>query len=105
MALKLVSAQPRKFENVPVDETFKNLTINEALDHNGANVGFYGAAPAVKPTALTAASAAAPAGGTGASAGAWSTAADRDLAIATINNTQTRLNELETKLRALGLIT
>lgn len=52
---------------------------------------------------LTAAAAAAPAGGVGAAAGGWDTAANRDLAIATINNLRTRLGELETKLKAVGL--
>lgn len=68
-------------------------------------LGFYGAAPSAKPTALTASAAAAPAGGVGAAAGGWDTAANRDAAIATINNLKTRVDELETKLRALGLIT
>jgi hypothetical protein len=55
-------------------------------------------------TALTATSAAAPAGGTGTAAGGWDTAANRDLAIATINNLKTRLDQLETALKALGFL-
>lgn len=54
---------------------------------------------------------AAPAGGTGAAAGGWDTAANRNLAITTINDLrtvvlalQTEHNDLLTKLRAIGLI-
>lgn len=66
--------------------------------------GFFGVTPVQRPAALTAAAAAAPAGGVGAAAGGWDTAANRDAAIATINNLRTRVNELESKLQALGLI-
>lgn len=45
--------------------------------------------------------AAAPAGGTGAAAGAWDTSGNRDLAITTINQTRTLALELQTKLNAL----
>lgn len=70
------------------------------------NVGFFGtAALAAKPTALTGQAATAPAGGVGAAAGAWATAVDRDAAITLINNLRTRVGELETKLRSLGLLT
>ena len=68
-------------------------------------IGFYGATAVAKPTALTATVAAAPAGGTGTAAGAWDTAGNRDLAIATINNLKTRVDQLESKLQALGLLT
>ena len=54
---------------------------------------------------LTATVAAAPAGGTGTAAGGWDTSGNRDLAIATINNLKTRVDQLETKLQALGLLT
>jgi hypothetical protein len=56
------------------------------------------------PAALTASAAAAPAGGTGATAGAYDTAQNRDLMIAQVNNLRTRLNELEDALQALGLL-
>lgn len=70
------------------------------------NVGFFGtSALAAKPTALTAQAAVAPAGGTGTAAGAWDTAGNRDAAITLINNLRTRVGELETKLRSLGLLT
>ena len=74
-------------------------------DGTVARIGFYGATAVVKPTALTATVAAAPAGGTGTAAGAWDTAGNRDLAIATINNLKTRVDQLESKLQALGLLT
>ena len=59
---------------------------------------------ASRPTALTAAVAAAPAGGTGAAAGGWDTAAHRDTAIALLNNLKTRVDEMETKLRSIGAL-
>lgn len=74
-------------------------------DGSVARIGFYGATAVVKPTALTATVAAAPAGGTGTAAGAWDTSGNRDLAIATINNLKTRVDQLETKLQAIGLLT
>lgn len=45
-----------------------------------------------------------PAGGTGAAAGGWDTATNRDTAIATITEIKTQLNDLLTKLRAHGII-
>lgn len=74
-------------------------------DGSVARIGFFGATAVVKPTALTATVAAAPAGGTGTAAGGWDTAGNRDLAIATINNLKTRVDQLESKLQALGLLT
>lgn len=69
-------------------------------------VGFFGtAALAAKPSALTAVTADAPAGGTGTAAGGWDTAAHRDTAIALINNLKTRVGELENRLQSLGLLT
>ena len=74
-------------------------------DGTVARLGFYGVTAVVKPAALTATVGAAPAGGTGTAAGAWDTAGNRDLAIATINNLKTRVDQLESKLQALGLLT
>jgi len=74
-------------------------------DGSVARIGFFGATAVVKPTALTATVASAPAGGTGTAAGGWDTAGNRDLAIATINNLKTRVDQLESKLQALGLLT
>ncbi len=86
-----------------------DTTAREAIRVEGSGtaplIGFYGSAAVAKPTALTATVAAAPAGGTGTAAGAWDTAGNRDLAIATINNLKTRVDQLESKLQALGLLT
>lgn len=46
----------------------------------------------------------APAGGTGAAAGGWDTAANRDLAIAAINETKAQVNLILTALRTAGII-
>lgn len=90
------------------DQNVLNVTMGEAytarLVHYGDTAGFFGATPVARAAALTAAAAASPAGGTGAAAGAWDTAANRNIAIATINNTATRITELETRLRAYGLL-
>ncbi len=77
------------------------------IESDGAapRIGFYGATAVVKPTALTATVSAAPAGGAGTADGGWDTSTNRDLAIATINNLKTRVDQLETKLQALGLLT
>lgn len=45
-----------------------------------------------------------PAGGTGAAAGGWDTATNRDTAIATINEMRTQLNALLTELRNRKII-
>lgn len=71
----------------------------------GTQIGFYTATPVAKAAAPTASAAAAPAGGVGAAAGAYDTAANRDALIALVNNNRTRLIEIETALRNLGLIT
>lgn len=60
--------------------------------------------PVGRGAALTAEPAAAPAGGAGATAGAYDTAANRDAMIVTLNDTRTRLGELEARMQALGLI-
>lgn len=61
--------------------------------------------PTVTVQALTTNPAAAPAGGTGAAAGGWDTAGNRDAAITTINSLRTRVSEIETLLQDLGLLT
>lgn len=53
---------------------------------------------------LTAEPAAAPAGGTGTSAGGWDTAGNRDTAITCINTTRTRVAEIEQRLKDLGIL-
>lgn len=50
---------------------------------------------------MTAAATAAPAGGTGATAGAYDTATNRDTAITCINTNRTRIAELVTDVAAL----
>lgn len=80
-----------------------------------ANISTSQAGPVLKAAAraddATAIPAAAPAGGTGAAAGGWDTAANRDAAIATINglrtnvtNLQAAFNDLLAKLRTAGLL-
>lgn len=69
--------------------------INQFIPNVGA---------AHQPPSLTAVTAAAPAGGTGTAAGGWDTAANRDAAIAQINNLRTRVTQLETALKALGIL-
>lgn len=54
--------------------------------------------------ALTTQVAAAPAGGTGATAGAYDSAANRDIMIAAVNNNRTRIAEIEAVLQKFGLI-
>jgi hypothetical protein len=89
----------------------------------GTTFGVYGVTPATRPTAYTQTYStaskthaaitqlAAPAGGTGAAAGGWSSAANRDLAIASINaarndiaNIKQVLNQVIDDLQALGIL-
>lgn len=60
--------------------------------------------PLTKGSALTAQVAAAPAGGTGATAGAYDSASNRDIMIACVNRNRTRIAELEAVLQAAGLL-
>lgn len=57
------------------------------------------------PDSLTANPAAAPAGGTGATAGAYDTSTNRDAMIATVNALRTRVAEIEAILQDLGAAT
>jgi hypothetical protein len=100
-----------------------NATTGTKIGQSGSKIGFFGLTPVVRPTAITqtyaTASAthanvtqlAAPAGGTGVAAGGWSTAANRDLAIVSINaartdiaNVKQVLNQVIDQLQALGLL-
>jgi len=100
-----------------------NATTGSQIGQSGSKIGFFGVAPVVRPTALTqtysTASAthaavtqlAAPAGGTGIAAGGWSSAANRDLAITSINAARTDIanlknfvNQIVDQLQALGLL-
>jgi uncharacterized protein YciI len=69
------------------------LTAGGPLAHTGTTAGFLGATPVARPASLTAVNAAA--------VGATYTATEQGV----ITNLRTRLNELETKLRDLGLLT
>ena len=57
-----------------------------------------------KNSALSAEPTAAPAGGSGATAGAYDGAANRDIMIDCVNETRTRVAEIETALIAAGLL-
>jgi len=88
-----------------------------------SKIGFFGVTAVVRPTAITQTYATAsathanvtqldaPAGGTGVAAGGWSTAANRNLAIVSINaaradiaNVKQVLNQVIDQLQALGLL-
>lgn len=98
-------------------------TTGSKIGQSTSKIGFFGVTPIVRPSALvqtyaTASathpamvSAAAPAGGTGTAAGGYSTAANRDLMIAAINNLRTDVinlkgfvNQLVDQLQALGIL-
>lgn len=74
-----------------------------ASDGKGA---FFGKTAIVQPASASQAATgpAAPAGGTGAAAGAYDTAANRDLAITLINETRTLVNQMQSDLVALGIL-
>ena len=55
-------------------------------------------------SALTAQAVVAPAGGTGATAGAYDSASNRNAMIAAVNNNRTRIAEIETALQAFGIV-
>lgn len=115
--------------------TMPGPTINDATDitisattgtkigQAGSKIGFYGVAPAVRPTTLTqtystassthaaVTQLAAPAGGTGTAAGGYDTAANRNLAITSINAARTDIanlknfvNQIVDQLQAIGLL-
>ena len=60
--------------------------------------------PPENPGSVTITQLAAPAGGVGAAAGGWDTAANRDLAITSINAARTDIASLRTELQALGVL-
>lgn len=74
-------------------QTFPDVDITGILAHKGASLGFYNVTPVTRPTALTAADAST----------VDTTYGTEESAV--INNLRTRLNELETKLQSLGLLT
>jgi hypothetical protein len=100
-----------------------NSSTGTKIGQAGSKIGFYGVTPAVRPGTLTqtysttstthaaVTQLAAPAGGTGVAAGGWSTAANRDLAITSINAARTDIanlknfvNSIVDQLQALGLL-
>jgi hypothetical protein len=100
-----------------------SATTGTSFGQAGSRIGFFGVTPVVRPTVLTqtyatvnathlaATSLAAPAGGVGVAAGGWSTAANRDAAITSINAIRTDLTNLKDfvnavvdRLQALGLL-
>ena len=68
------------------------IEVDGDLNHDGSKVGFYGTAPATKPTALTAATAET----------IDTTYGEQEKK--TIENLRTRVNQLEEKLKSLGLL-
>jgi len=95
----------------------------EGFDGSGTTLGFYGVAAVARPSAYTQTyatadkthaamtSAAMPAGGTGAAAGAWDTAANRDQAIAEfaalradVIDAKNLINSVIDDLQALGIL-
>lgn len=87
-----------------VNFTFNATTGTKFGTATTQKLAFYNATPVVQQVAITANPAAAPAGGTGTTAGAWDTAANRDAAIVTINDLRTRVSDLETRLKSYGLL-
>lgn len=100
-----------------------NATTGTKIGQSGSKIGFFGVTPVVRPTAITQTYAttssthanvtqiAAPAGGTGATAGAYDTAAHRDAMITSVNaamtdiaNVKQVLNIVIDQLQALGLL-
>lgn len=101
------SGTPRELQFAIEDQTVSDFQVARATANQNA-----GSVPTkignevstVGKPKLTATAAAAPAGGTGAAAGGWDTAPNRDAAIATINNLRTRVNELEAALKKVGIL-
>jgi len=71
----------------------------------GLQTAFTTLAANIPAAAIAAVAGPTPAGGTGATAGAYDTAAHRDELIATVAEIKTQLNDLLAKLRTAGLIT
>jgi len=93
----------------------QDTALSAALDHDGSTAGFFGTAPTTKPTALTTALTTITASAPGTpdyaiadlTAGGFGfVAADEGQTVLTVvANLQARVNELETKLQSLGLLT
>jgi hypothetical protein len=101
------------------DIKLNNIEIDGALNHDGTTAGFYGTAPVTKPTALTTAltqithtgpttpdyAIATPVDSGVGSAWGFSTQDEFETVMSVVLNLQTRVDELETKLQGLGLLT
>lgn len=98
--------------------TSGEIEINGDLNHDGTNIGFFGVAPTTRQTELTDElttithtapgttdyAIAAPVDSSGGAAFGFSTADEFNTVMSVIANLQTRVNELETKLTAYGLL-
>lgn len=106
-------------ENLDFRVESDNATNIIFVDASANALGFFGATPVAQQADIAAKTnnsggtdddviAAVPAGGTGAAAGAWDTAANRDTAITAMNDNMATLtvavNEIRTALRNLGLM-
>lgn len=74
------------------DVTFNNVEVDGDLNHDGSNVGFFGASPVAQQSALTAQD----------SATVDDTYGTEESGV--IQNNRTRIEELETAMSNLGLI-
>lgn len=74
-----------------------------AARETGSEMNTLGAA--IPTAAVATVAGTTPAGGTGATAGAYDTSANRDILIATVAEIKTQLNSLLTKLRTAGIVT
>lgn len=95
----------------PKDATFEIDVTNDVVTVKIDGVQVFGEQAAAIANIAAATASAFPAGGTGAAAGAWDTAANRDLAIAAfaaalvdIADIRTQMNDLLAKLRTHGVI-
>src|SRR5829696_1225217 len=93
---------------IPVGEKVQRTSTGEIqLRGGGSYTQTYSTASRTVPAATYAAvtdvvTAVAPAGGTGAAAGGWDTASNRNIAIATINECKTLAESLKTQQAALA---
>jgi hypothetical protein len=90
-----------------------NPTFTGTISLSGTTLSAYGVTPVVRPSAYTQTYSTAskthaaitqlacPAGGTGTAAGGWSTAANRDLAIASINAARADIANLKQVVNAM----
>jgi hypothetical protein len=78
-------SQRGRMNMIAHDVTAGRICISYESSGTAAMIGFLGAAAVLRQVV----GAAAPAGGTGIAAGGWSSAANRDIAIATLNSIRT----------------